>query len=240
VSQPAVRRELPDALRGFSLCSMILYHGMWDLVFLGGIQAPWYTALPGFLWQQSICWCFILLSGYCHPLGRRHWRRGLLLLACGALIRAATSAVLPEAPIRFGVLTLLGACTLLLRLLRPAAEKLPPAVGLGCSAALFALTYRIPQGLLLGSALPRTLYRSQLTAFLGFPPAGFVSSDYFPLVPWFFLFCAGAFFFRLREGRPPVQIPRIPVLSWMGRHSLLIYLLHQPALYGLGMLANLF
>ena len=55
----------PDVLRGLTVVSMVLFHGMWDAVFLFGLRAPWYTALPGYLWQQSICWTFILLSGFC-------------------------------------------------------------------------------------------------------------------------------------------------------------------------------
>ena len=37
----------PDVLRGLTVVSMVLFHGMWDAVFLFGFRAPWYTALPG-------------------------------------------------------------------------------------------------------------------------------------------------------------------------------------------------
>ena len=63
------RYALLDELRGLDLVSMMLYHGCWDLVNLFGIQADWYYGLPGHLWQQSICWVFILLSGFCVQLG---------------------------------------------------------------------------------------------------------------------------------------------------------------------------
>ena len=64
-----------DALRGATLISMAAYHGMWDLVYLFGLRADWYSETPGYLWQQSICWCFILLSGFCWGLGRRPVKR---------------------------------------------------------------------------------------------------------------------------------------------------------------------
>lgn len=63
------RYTLLDELRGLDLVSMMLYHGCWDLVNLFGIQADWYYGLPGHLWQQSICWVFILLSGFCVQRG---------------------------------------------------------------------------------------------------------------------------------------------------------------------------
>ena len=59
------RLHFLDALRGFTLINMIAFHGMWNLVYLFGVRANWYTGMPGYLWQQWICWTFILLSGFC-------------------------------------------------------------------------------------------------------------------------------------------------------------------------------
>ena len=64
-----MRYRLPDTLRGALLLSMIAYHTGWDLVYLFGYRVPWFTASPGYVWQQSICWGFILLSGFCLGLG---------------------------------------------------------------------------------------------------------------------------------------------------------------------------
>lgn len=78
------RYALLDELRGLDLVSMMLYHGCWDLVNLFGIQADWYYGLPGHLWQQSICWVFILLSGFCVQLGHHTLRRGAQVFGAGA------------------------------------------------------------------------------------------------------------------------------------------------------------
>ena len=56
------RYALLDELRGFDLLNMFVYHALWDLVFLYGLKAEWYTGWLGRLWQQSGCWIFILLS----------------------------------------------------------------------------------------------------------------------------------------------------------------------------------
>ena len=50
-----MRYPFLDALRGFSLCSMTLYHLLWDIVYLSGRSLPWYDGMAGYLWQQSIC-----------------------------------------------------------------------------------------------------------------------------------------------------------------------------------------
>lgn len=48
--QQSLRYRLLDELRGLDLISMMLYHGMWDVVFLFGIPQKWYIGRPGFLW----------------------------------------------------------------------------------------------------------------------------------------------------------------------------------------------
>lgn len=82
-SNTSGRYALLDELRGLDLVSMMLYHGCWDLVNLFGIQADWYYGLPGHLWQQSICWVFILLSGFCVQLGHHTLRRGAQVFGAG-------------------------------------------------------------------------------------------------------------------------------------------------------------
>ncbi len=79
--------------------------------------------------------------------------------------------------------------------------------------------------------LPESLYTTRLLTPLGFPYTGFRSSDYFPMLPWFFLYLSGYFLHGIFAAHPAWQRPlrpRIPVLSAIGRKALLIYLLHQP------------
>lgn len=82
---PAGRYALLDELRGLDLVSMMLYHACWDLVFLFDVNMRWYAGTPGRLWQQTICWVFILLSGFCAPFGRHMLRRGVTVFAAAPL-----------------------------------------------------------------------------------------------------------------------------------------------------------
>ena len=211
--QTAARYRLLDELRGLDLISMMLYHGMWDVVFLFGVAQKWYTGRPGFVWQQSICWVFILLSGFCLPLGHHPFRRGAIVFGAGALVTAVTLLFLPEDVVWFGVLTLLGSSMLLTAALDPLLRRVPPGGRL---------------------ALPQALYASYTTAYLGFMPKSFFSTDYFPLLPWLFLFWAGYFLHHLvgRGRLAPLRRSVCPPLGWMGRHSLVLYLLHQPVILG--------
>lgn len=177
------RYALLDELRGLDLVSMMLYHGCWDLVNLFGIQADWYYGLPGHLWQQSICWVFILLSGFCVQLGHHTLRRGAQVFGAGALVTAVTLLFMPEDRVVFGVLTLLGSAMLLTGLLEKPLRRIPPAAGFAISAVLFALTRNVSAGYLgFGSLrlwLPQTLYVNYATAYFGFYPWWFYSTDYF-------------------------------------------------------------
>lgn len=230
-----------DKMRGISLVSMLLYHAVWDLVYIFGQSWAWYGSALGFIWQQSICWSFILLSGFCWSFGRSKVKRGLIVFLAGGLVSLVTVLFMPENRIVFGVLSLLGAAMLLMIPLEKLLKKCRALPGLLLSFALFAFSYPVNQGFLgfFGLhwlELPQGLYANYFTSFLGFPPAEFYSSDYFSLFPWFFLFAAGYFLHRLFESRglmPRLQGRSGGVLSWLGRNSLTVYILHQPLIYAL-------
>lgn len=246
------RYRILDEIRGITLCSMILYHAVWDLVYMFGYDWAWYRSDFAYLWQQSICWCFILLSGFCFSMGRRKWRRGLIVFGAGTLVTVVTHLVMPAQKVRFGVLTMLGVSMLLMALCEKIMALLFPEkkwtiswkyIGLGTCAVLFFLTRDINlhhlgfEGIRL-CRLPDAWYRcNDFMTFLGFTGSGFYSTDYFSLMPWFFLFACGYFFYHIAKGKNCLhklsdEKINIRFLSWMGRHSLVIYMLHQPVIYG--------
>ena len=248
------RRPLPDLIRGVTFLSMLAYHTMWDLVYLFHVDIPWYPKLPGYVWQQSICITFIALSGYSVRLGHRTLRRGYLVFGAGALVSAVTFLFMRDALIVFGILTLIGSAMLLAAVLQKPLQTTPPAAGAICSFALFLLTRNIRH---FGAALWMRLFPASfasvlnapyhptfagyLSAYLGIPPASFFSTDYFPLLPWVFLFFTGYFAYDLLRGfrKAPLQkrltsvlgTPVLRPLSFLGRHTLPFYLLHQPVIY---------
>lgn len=235
-----------DAVRGAAVVNMVAFHFCYDWFEVFGRLPGWYFLWPVRLWQQAICCTFILAAGFSAHLGRRALRHGIVLNLCGLAVSAVTLLALPSEAVRFGVLSLLGCAVLLARALRPALERLPAAAGLAGSLLLFALTRHLPEGYLglLGlwrQPLPAGLYRWDALAFLGLPGPTFSSSDYFPLMPWFFLFLAGWFVCGLARPRLGTFLPRLgcPPLEWAGRHSLAVYLIHQPVCMGLCWLLNL-
>lgn len=91
----------------------------------------------------------------------------------------------------------------------------------------FALTWGIP----------KAVYPLPYLAWLGFPGPGFVSGDYYPLIPFVFMYLTG-FFAAQAAQASSLEAPAwayanpIPVLAALGRHALPFYLLHQPVILG--------
>lgn len=228
------RYHLIDSLRGLAVVNMVLYHFLFDVYILQGFDPGWRSIPAVHLWQQGICWTFLLVSGLSFHLGRRHWKNSLIISGCGLLVTVVTLIAEPEEAIWCGVLTLLGAALFLTALARPLLERIPTLPGAVGSFGIFLLTRSLQRGVIaLGSVtlcpVPEALYQRGLMTVLGFPGPGFYSSDYFPILPWLFLYLTGYFLGRMLLRRPPRWLSHsVPGLDWLGRHSLLIYLIHQP------------
>ena len=241
-----------DALRGAALLNMLAYHALYDWVYVFGRPSGWYDiAAPGcHVWQQYICWSFLLISGFSFALSKKALRHGLVTGVCALVLTAVTVLVMPEEQILFGVLHLDACAILLTVLLRPALDRLPAGAGLAGAALLFALTNQLPYGYLGFEglhlfALPQGLYTPNWF-WLGFPDlTRFYSADYFPLLPWLFLFWCGYFAYRCLAprlgGYTPGKAPSaLRPLCAVGGRTLLIYMLHQPVIYGVLLLADRF
>ena len=221
--------------------SMIVYHASWNLVYMYGVDWDWYRSYGAYLWQQSICWTFILLSGFCFSLGRKHLKNGLIVFGSGGLVTGVTLIAMPGNRVVFGVLTCIGSCILLLTFTEKLWKKIPAEEGMAMSFLIFLLTKNINSGYLGFGALrlvelPGNWYSNYFTTFIGLPFAGFYSTDYFSLIPWFFLFLTGFYWYGIfvKYGflnRKFMQ-KGIGVFAFPGRYSLLVYLLHQPVIYG--------
>lgn len=235
------RYLLLDSLRGVALISMILYHTIWDMVYLFGVHITWFETPIEFVWQQSICWSFILISGFTWSLGKRHIKSGIQVLGASFLVTVVTIVFMPRSLVWFGVLSLLGTAMLVMIPLDKVLRKVNPYVGVIVSFGVFLVMRNINQGvfgvgnLVLGK-VPQSWYANYITAYLGFPPENFFSTDYFSILPWFFLYLTGYFLFPIfhdRNARKVWSGKGLGFLNWFGQHSLLIYLLHQPVVYGI-------
>lgn len=227
-----------DALRGLCILGMVIVHLVFDLVDLYGLinwEYPhWFQFVMN--WGGVL---FLLISGISVTLGSRCLRRGVLVLLAGLVCTAVTVGMYlldlsgKSIIIYFGILQCLGVCMLLWPLFR----KLP----------LWALAVvgvvLVAGGLILDNVPGTDVY--WLMPF-GLPWYGFASSDYFPLLPNLGFFLLGALLgktlYRSKQSLLPQvneQNPIIRFLRLCGRHSLWIYLLHQPILSGLCFLLTL-
>ncbi len=234
------RVHLMDELRGVLIIGVVLYHLLYDLAVLFPVGIPWMFSN----WMNSVrnicAGALIVVSGISCHYTRSNWRRGLRAFGLGMLLTVVTALFIPSQLILFGILHFFGSMMMLYALLQPLLEKVPTMAGLLGSTLLFFLTWPIFSGFIrvLGVTvyLPEFLYNKPLLFPLGFACQGIASADYYPLIPWGFLFLAGSFFGRyVRAGRLPEFCYRshLPLLARIGNHTMLIYLVHQPVIYGL-------
>ncbi|NEY91297.1 heparan-alpha-glucosaminide N-acetyltransferase [Tabrizicola oligotrophica] len=221
-----------DIARSAALLGMAAFHLVFDLQMFGLL--PYGTTLhPVFYWHARIvAGSFLFLAGaslwLAHGAGLRwpaFWRRWGKLVAAAALVSAGTYAALPEYFVYFGILHCIAVCSLI----GLAVLRLPvPVIALG-GTAVMAASY----------LLPSPAFNAPLLRFLGLATEPALTVDFEPLFPWVGPFLLGLAAAKLADqlgalrwlARPDTAGLRR--LAWPGRHSLVIYLLHQPLLIGL-------
>lgn len=223
-----------DLARALALGMMVLYHLLFSLWYLGMADI---AVLTGFwrVFAYATASLFIAIAGLSLTLAaasRRQRgategeiaiaqaRRGLVVLGWGLVITAVTLVALPEGAILFGVLHLIGLGTILAI---PLVRRPTVALALGTVCVL------------LGPLATRTSGPLWL-AWLGLHPGDFVSLDYVPVLPWFGVLLIGvaagwAIFPNGERRRPFPSLPSWTApLLWVGRHTLAVYLLHEPVI----------
>lgn len=238
------RIESMDELRGLAVFCMIFYHGF----FLIGVvfhYSPGNWLFNFFMPAEPFfAGIFIAVSGISSRLSHSNTKRGLKLLAIALALSAVTVFLLPllgveGAGIYFGILHFLSISMLIFALLRPVLNYISPMWGIVLCMVLYILTENIGNGYL-GIApdfrliIPAKLYELSYLFPVGIHTVTFSSADYFPIFPKLFVFLAGTFFgIYVKAGRVPewAYKKRIAFLSWLGRHALLVYILHMPIIY---------
>jgi len=222
-----------DALRGIAVLMMITFHFLFDLNYFRGFS----IALSSGFWlvfARATLTVFLLLVGISLSLSysrvkdkldgstaaKKYLKRGLRIFCYGLAITAVTFAFFPQGAIWFGVLHCIGISIILAI---PVLPRKRTVLVLGIVL------------ILLGVLLAQFTVSFPWLLWLGFYPAGFYTFDYVPLLPWFGVVLLGLFLGKSFYGnRKPSEGPKAAgPLNWLGRHSLLIYLIHQPILVGL-------
>lgn len=216
-----------DALRGLCICGMVIVHLFYDLITFGGMK----IAIPQWAYfvQEYGHVLFVLISGICVTLGKKSVKRGLYVLCAALLISYVTLFAeaffaMRNLRIWFGILHLLGFCMVLYPLFKRLPHWVLAVIGLAFVALGFWMKglrvdvdFLFPLGLRSGRV--------------------FTGSDFFPLFPglgWFLLGAAiGKSVYVKKCSLLPDWSRFFRFFSFCGRHSLEIYMIHQPVLAGI-------
>lgn len=232
-----IRYHLVDGIRGIAIINMVIFHFLYDVYIVYEKSPTWYCLTPIHIWQQMICWTFIFISGFVWAWGKeKNLQRGIIFNLFGLLISFITLVIVPTQTIWFGILNFMGCAILLMLLLEKLLKKMPAICGMTVCFLLFLICKQIQFGQigipgLLQIQVPNLLYSIRILTPLGFPYEGFHSSDYFPVIPWIFLYLCGFYFNQIFTKHSTWQKcahRKLPCLSVLGSKTIWIYLLHQP------------
>lgn len=232
-AKPASRERwaVLDTFRGAAIVTMVVYHFCFDLALNGWLVADFGDDWRWVAFRVSILGAFLLAAGASLGLAslsgfdeRKFWRRIGVIAGAALLVTVGSWTMFPESFIYFGVLHAIALMTLLGR----------PMLRLG--TALFVVG---PAIVAAGVALRFSLFDAPWLHWVGMMTFRPRTEDYVPLFPWFGVFLTGAAVASsiasttnaaaLSAWRPPRPFRALP---WLGRHSLAIYLIHQPVLLG--------
>lgn len=210
-----------DYFRGIAIVLMVVFHLIVDLKDFHGYSLEYQSGFWYYEGKLSAI-LFIYLAGVSSTLNQRAARHGIKVIASAILVSVATYFFSPANYVRFGILHLLGLSIFLSRIL-----KWFPSIVLGVLSAIL---------LFLPFLLDRLTTNSEVLLPFGVTPPTFASMDYYPLVPWLAVFILGLLtgrhvYYRKQSILPPIAGSNS--FCRLGRHSLIIYLLHQPLLLAL-------
>jgi uncharacterized membrane protein len=229
-SEPRERVHALDVIRGVLILGMVFDHIMYDAVNIVGILPYEAFYNPVRMAVQSFgAHLFVMLSGASASISRSNLKRGLMMAAIAAGITLVTWIADHDGYVVFGIIHCLAACAILYALLRPLVDKIPRVVQPVLWLALVLLTTYLTE---------TVMVQVDYLWVFGFQSASFFSADYFPLLPWFFVYLFGTWTGEyIFGGKLPGWFYRMRCrpLSLVGKNSLWVYVLHQPVVLGIMM-----
>ncbi|NIO44751.1 MAG: DUF1624 domain-containing protein [Candidatus Aenigmarchaeota archaeon] len=220
-----------DLLRGIAIIKMVIFNWSFALFYLGIYFFEEGMAFPGlaaavfiFLVGLSLTISYSRVKKWeRRKLYKKYFSRGLKIFGYGILITVITFLTFPEVFVIFGILHFIGISIILGQFFLKF-EKLNLFLGILI--------------IVLGFYLKNFIFDFPWLLWLGFTPTYFYTFDYFPIFPWFGITLLGIYFGNLlyKNGKRRFKIKNISNLSlvkfltYLGRKSLIIYLVHQPVL----------
>ena len=218
-NKPFVRYHALDVLRGLCLILMVIHHALFDIDDLGLVALPWLESGWFKVIQTFFASWFVILAGSSCNFSRNNSKRAWILIIVALGISGFTKVFAPGLEIRFGIIHMLGLSTLLYSYFGKWLRKVPFPVWL----VLWAATWQLPH---IYTNIPGLWW-------LGIRTASFSSGDYYPMMPWFFMYMFGVWFGKMvQEGKMPQWFYELrnPTLEKISSKSLHIFIFHQPIL----------
>ena len=221
------RINIIDSTRGFLILGMVIYHFMFNLVEFAGINSYLlYNPLVNLI-QVIGSSIFIIISGISSNFSKNNLKRGIKILLLALVVTIFTFLFNSNSYVKFGILHFLGVASILYDYIQPKFDKLK-------LSKMFPIIMII-LFIIISNILQNDFETKYLWA-LGITTTNFSSSDYFPIFPWIFMYFLGVYLGKpIKEKKLPKWFYtfKCKPLSYIGKKSLVIYILHQPILLAL-------
>jgi uncharacterized membrane protein len=217
-----------DALRGLAVVAMVAYHFAFDLAYFRVTAQNFYRDPFWLHSRTAILSSFLLIAGVSlvlaqrTPKGRAGFMRHVAVIAaCALAVSAGSYVMFPRSYIWFGVLHAISVSLILVR----------PVVGRPWIALVIGIAM-----ILAGNLVTSAAFDSRALGWIGFMTGKPITEDYVPLFPWtgvMLLGVAAGHALARRDFAALKPLARLSApLQWLGRHSLAVYMVHQPLLLG--------
>lgn len=205
-----------DFCRGIAIFCMLIFHLVFDLAYFYDYPLNYQSGIWFYIGKISAI-LFIFICGISTTFNQRHFWHGMTVLLAAALVSLFSYWHDPILYIRFGILHFLGISIL--------------SGSVVINRSVPQLIFLAYGAMFLGLQLDRMAVSTDALLLFGLTSRDFASYDYYPLFPWYSFFLVGILFGRTfyATKKPLFFVKPWPgIFSSMGRHSLLIYLIHQP------------
>ncbi|WP_418791556.1 heparan-alpha-glucosaminide N-acetyltransferase [Phosphitispora sp. TUW77] len=211
---------------------MVIFHLVYDLNEFYGYPVHYESGVYFFIGKTAGV-LFIIISAISSAFSRNNFKRGVMFLGVGMLITLITHLFTPAFGIKYGILQFLGTCVMIY----PLFKKMDKYILVVLGTIIIAL----------GNYFDSVVVRNNLLFLFNLTDSTWISADYYPLFPWLGVFFYGVYLQKLiypeagNSGevvRNSLKVPggvskwksRLDFIAFLGRHTLLVYLVHQPLL----------
>ncbi len=246
------RITIIDFVRGLAIIVMVIYHLLFTMgdVFGFTLFDKLYEFFKDSFLVDLFASIFVIICGVSSSFTRGNPKRSLKTFIVASSITIVTCFIMPlfgykNLDIYFGILHFLSFAMLISPVLIFAAKKIKGIIAVPLCLIFYYITDHISYSHIILFSNPINIHETPVLKYLLYPlgtiSTGLRSVDYYPILPWIFIFIIGIYAgIKIKNTKLPDRLyqPIFKPFEWCGRRTLYIYIAHQPIIFLIGLLID--